>query len=88
MSVRSVSADGSGVATSPGVYAGLTGKTVQLDPPQPNTIDTVQGIASLDTGRNQAQVLLGGTSGDVNTVIRNVPARFGKKVNVTVERIG
>ncbi|MFF1292667.1 MULTISPECIES: CBM35 domain-containing protein [unclassified Streptomyces] len=69
-------------------YAGLTGKTVQLDPPQPNTIDTVQGIASLDTGRKQAQVLLGGTSGDVNTVIRNVPARFGKKVNVTVERIG
>ncbi|MGW7208506.1 CBM35 domain-containing protein [Streptomyces sp. NPDC054837] len=70
------------------VYAGLTGKTVQLDPPQPNTIDTVQGIASLDTGRKQAQVLLGGTSGDMNTVIRNVPARFGKKVNVTVERIG
>ncbi|WP_327721521.1 cellulosome protein [Streptomyces sp. NBC_00490] len=69
-------------------YAGLTGKTVQLDPPQPNTIDTVQGIASLDTARKQAQVLLGGTSGDVNTVIRNVPARFGKKVNVTVERIG
>ncbi|MEU9918274.1 hypothetical protein [Streptomyces sp. NPDC051001] len=69
-------------------YAGLTGKTVELDPPQPNTIDTVQGIASLDTARKQAQVLLGGTSGDVNTVIRNVPARFGKKVNVTVERIG
>ncbi|MFF5370898.1 CBM35 domain-containing protein [Streptomyces sp. NPDC013187] len=69
-------------------YAGLTGKTVQLDPPQPNTIDTVQGIASLDTGRTQAQVLLGGTSGDVETVIRNVPSRFGKKVNVTVERIG
>ncbi|MER6186894.1 CBM35 domain-containing protein [Streptomyces sp. NPDC001652] len=69
-------------------YAGLTGETVQLDPPQPNTIDTVQGIASLDTARKQAQVLLGGTSGDVTTVIRNVPARFGKKVNVTVERIG
>jgi hypothetical protein len=69
-------------------YAGLTGQTVELDPPQPNTVDTVQGIASLDTARKQAQVLLGGTSGDVNTVIRNVPARFGKKVNVTVERIG
>ncbi|MGI5430731.1 CBM35 domain-containing protein [Streptomyces sp. CA-179760] len=69
-------------------YAGLTGKTVELDPPQPNTIDTVQGIASLDAGRGQAQVLLGGTSGDVDTVVRNVPSRFGKKVNVTVERIG
>ncbi|MGW1272225.1 CBM35 domain-containing protein [Streptomyces sp. NPDC002491] len=67
-------------------YAGLTGKTVQLTPPQPDTVDTVQGIASLDTGRKQAQVLLGGASGSVDTVIRHVPACFGKKVDVTVER--
>ncbi|WP_030040679.1 CBM35 domain-containing protein [Streptomyces resistomycificus] len=69
-------------------YAGLTGETVKLTPPQPNTVDTVQGIASLDAERRQAQVLLGGTSGAVDTVIRHVPPRFGKKVNVTVERIG
>ena len=49
-------------------------------------IDTVQGIASLDTGRKQAQVLLGGTSGSVDTVIRHVPASFGKKVDVTASR--
>ncbi|MFF6806403.1 CBM35 domain-containing protein [Streptomyces sp. NPDC012616] len=67
-------------------YAGLTGRTVQLTPPQSNTIDTVQGIASLDTGRKQAQVLLGGASGSVDTVIRHVPASFGRKVDVTVER--
>ncbi|MFE7764093.1 CBM35 domain-containing protein [Streptomyces sp. NPDC057438] len=69
-------------------YAGLTGETTELDPPRPNTVDTVQGIAALDTSRKQAQILLGGTSGDVDTVIRNVPSRFGKRINVTVERIG
>ncbi|NNN33859.1 cellulosome protein [Streptomyces sp. S3(2020)] len=69
-------------------YAGLTGQTVKLTPPQLNTIDTVQGIASLDTRRKQAQVILGGTSGSVDTVIRHVPSSFGRKVNVTVERTG
>ncbi|MFJ9743286.1 CBM35 domain-containing protein [Streptomyces sp. NPDC101166] len=69
-------------------YAGLTGNTVELTPPQRNVVDTVQGIASLDSGRRQAQVLLGGASGTVDTVIRNVPKSFGTKVNVTVERTG
>ncbi|WP_405615146.1 CBM35 domain-containing protein [Streptomyces sp. NBC_00076] len=68
-------------------YAGLTGKTVQVTPPQVNVIDTLQGIASLDTGRKQAQVLLGGgTAGSANTVIQHIPASFGRKVNVSVER--
>ncbi|ELP63206.1 CBM35 domain-containing protein [Streptomyces turgidiscabies] len=69
-------------------YAGLSGQTVKLTPPQANTIDTVQGIASLDTRRKQAQVLLGGTSGSVDTVIQHVPSSFGKQVDVTVERTG
>ncbi|MEU1552453.1 CBM35 domain-containing protein [Streptomyces scabiei] len=69
-------------------YAGLTGETVAVDPPQPNTVDTVQGMASLDRRRRQAQVLLGGTSGSVDTVLRDIPARLGKQVNITVERIG
>jgi hypothetical protein len=69
-------------------YAGLTGQTVKLTPPQANTVDTVQGIASLDTGRKQAQVLLGGTSGSVDTVIQHVPSSFGSNVNITVERTG
>lgn len=69
-------------------YAGLTGQTVKVTPPQPNTTDTLQGIGSLDTGRQQAQVLLGGTSGSVDTVIQHLPASFGGNVNVTVERTG
>ncbi|MET7476595.1 CBM35 domain-containing protein [Streptomyces sp. NPDC005648] len=68
-------------------YAGLTGQTVKVTPPQANTIDTLQGIGSLDTGRKQAQVLLGGgTSGSVDTVVQHIPASFGRRVDVSVER--
>jgi hypothetical protein len=68
-------------------YAGLTGQTVKATPPQLDVVDTLQGIASLDTNRKQAQVLLGGgTSGSVNTVIQHIPVSFGNHVNVTVER--
>lgn len=68
-------------------YAGLTGQTAKVTPPQSNVIDTLQGIASLDTGRKQAQVLLGGgTSGSANTVVQHIPSSFGSTVNVSVER--
>jgi hypothetical protein len=68
-------------------YAGLSGQTAKVTPPQANTTDTLQGIASLDTGRKQAQVLLGGgTSGSADTVVQHIPSSFGRKVNVSVER--
>ncbi|WP_406120569.1 carbohydrate-binding protein [Streptomyces canus] len=68
-------------------YAGLSGQTAKVTPPQANTTDTLQGIASLDTGRKQAQVLLGGgTSGSADTVIQHIPSAFGSSVNVSVER--
>ncbi|MFJ9901109.1 CBM35 domain-containing protein [Streptomyces sp. NPDC091280] len=68
-------------------YAGLTGQTVKVTPPQSNVIDTLQGIGSLDTGRKQAQVLLGGgTSGSIDTVVQHIPASFGSSVDVSVER--
>ncbi|MDN0200078.1 CBM35 domain-containing protein [Streptomyces sp. S.PNR 29] len=66
-------------------YAGLTGDTVKVAPPQPNTIDTLQGLASLDTSRRQAQVLLGGSAGDSDVVVKNVPRSvFGRTVTATV----
>ncbi|MCF1592753.1 CBM35 domain-containing protein [Streptomyces muensis] len=66
-------------------YAGMTGDTVKVTPAQPNTIDTLQGLASLDTGRRQAQVLLGGAAGDSDVVVRNVPRSvFGRTVTATV----
>ncbi|MFF8970169.1 cellulosome protein [Streptomyces sp. NPDC014995] len=66
-------------------YAGMTGDTVKVTPPQPNTIDTLQGLASLDTSRRQAQVLLGGSAGDSDVVVRNVSRPvFGRTVTATV----
>ncbi|WP_330285698.1 CBM35 domain-containing protein [Streptomyces sp. NBC_00576] len=66
-------------------YAGLTGNTVQVTPPQANTIDTLQGLASYDKKRRQAQVLLGGSAGDADVVVQNVSrSAFGRTVTATV----
>ncbi|GAA4081195.1 CBM35 domain-containing protein [Streptomyces shaanxiensis] len=66
-------------------YAGLTGDTVKVTPPQADTIDTLQGLASLDTSRRQAQVLLGGSAGDSDVVVKNVSRSvFGRTVTATV----
>ncbi|MEV7002332.1 CBM35 domain-containing protein [Streptomyces sp. NPDC093982] len=66
-------------------YAGLTGETVKVTPPRPDTVDTLQGLASLDTSRRQAQVLLGGSAGDSDIVLENVPgAVFGRTVTAIV----
>ncbi|MFK0110700.1 CBM35 domain-containing protein [Streptomyces sp. NPDC091217] len=69
-------------------YAGMTGQTVKTTPPQANTIDTLQGMASLDAGRKQAQVIVGGSSTDTDVAINNIPsATFGSKVEVTVQAL-
>jgi len=69
-------------------YAGMTGQTVRTTPPQANVQDTLQGIASLDTTRDQAQVIVGGSSADTDVVINNIPsATFGSKVEVTVQSL-
>ncbi|MFG3289185.1 carbohydrate-binding protein [Streptomyces sp. NPDC048179] len=69
-------------------YAGMTGQTVQTTPPQPNVQDTLQGMASLDTSRKQAQVIVGGSAADSNVVINNIPsATFGSQVEVTVQAL-
>lgn len=66
-------------------YAGLTGDTVKVTPPQANTIDTLQGLASFDKKRRQAQVLLGGSAGDADVVVQNVSRSvFGRTVTATV----
>ncbi|WP_069772327.1 CBM35 domain-containing protein [Streptomyces sp. LUP30] len=66
-------------------YAGLTGDTVRVTPPQADAVDTLQGLASLDVSRRQAQVLLGGSDGDSDVVLRDVPRSvFGRTVTATV----
>jgi Carbohydrate binding module (family 35) len=67
-------------------YARMTGNTVAVTPPDANTIDTLQGVASYDTSKEQAQVILGGSSGSTNVVVDGVSSSvFGSNVTATVE---
>lgn len=66
-------------------YADLSGQTVRVTPPQPNTRDTVQGLATLD--RDRATVLLGGTANAVDVALTGLDRRvFGDQVDVRVSR--
>ena len=70
-------------------YARMTGNTVQVVPPSPNTVDTLQGVASYDTGKDQAQVILGGSAGSTNVVVNGISSSvFGSNVTATVEATG
>ena len=67
-------------------YARMTGNTVSVTPPSANTADTLQGVASYDTGKDQAQIILGGSSGSTNVVVNGISsAVFGSNVTATVE---
>ena len=70
-------------------YAAMTGETVRVTPPNPDTIDTLQGLATLDTERRQSHAVVGGSDGDADVVFRDVPAAtFGSTVSVTVAEAG
>lgn len=49
-------------------YGQLTGDTVAVTPPHPDTIDTLSGLAALDTGKRQARVIVADPSGGNDTV--------------------
>ncbi len=66
-------------------YGDLTGETVSLTPPALDTVDTVQGIATLDESKPQASVLYGGGSRDVRLDLSGLdPTVFGSTVDVQV----
>ncbi|MEU1803148.1 CBM35 domain-containing protein [Streptomyces sp. NPDC019937] len=66
-------------------YATMSGRTVKVTPPTANAVDTLQGLASYDTAKRQAQVLLGGAAGDADVTIGHVdPKVFGRQVTATV----
>ena len=68
-------------------YARMTGNSVSVTPPSPDTVDTLQGLASYDKKQKQAQIVLGGSSGATNVVVNGVDQRtFGHYVTATVER--
>ncbi|MEH0556069.1 RICIN domain-containing protein [Streptomyces sp. B21-101] len=63
------------------------GNTVKVTSTEADAAYTLQGVASLDTAKKQARVILagGGTSGASSTVIKNIdPAVFGSTVHVSV----
>jgi hypothetical protein len=71
-------------------YGQLTGHTVNVTVPQPSTVDTLQGLAALDTGRRQARIIVGDPGGGDDSVrITGIsPAIFGGRVHVSVQSIG
>ena len=71
-------------------YGQLTGHTVAVTPPQPDVLDTLQGLSALDTAKRQARVLLADPSGGTDSVkVTGVdPAVFGQAVHVSVQSIG
>ncbi|MEU6858893.1 hypothetical protein AB0B28_08480 [Glycomyces sp. NPDC046736] len=69
-------------------YSGMTGETVLVKPPEPDTVDTLQGIATLDRARGTAQILAGGGDRAFTVVAEGLDAGFwGERVTATVHRI-
>jgi hypothetical protein len=68
-------------------YSSMSGDTAKVTASEADAAYTLQGLASLDTAKKQARVILagGGTSGASDTVINNIdPAVFGSTVHVSV----
>ncbi|MFC0268609.1 hypothetical protein ACFFHW_11565 [Kushneria aurantia] len=67
-------------------YGDLAGsKTVALTPPQVDTPDTLQGLATLDEQNASARILLGGGSQAIEVQMHGLPsALFGNTIDVVV----
>ncbi|KAB8166546.1 cellulosome protein [Streptomyces sp. 3MP-14] len=66
-------------------YAAMTGERVPVAPPEPDTVDALAGLASLDPARRQAQAVVGGADGAFDVVFAGVPGEvLGRTVTVTV----
>jgi hypothetical protein len=69
-------------------YGRMTGNTVRVTAPHPNTQYTLQGVATLDVDKRQSRLLCGGASGAAHVVFENVDAEvFGTTAHVRVEEI-
>ncbi|MCE6998750.1 hypothetical protein LZG04_28720 [Saccharothrix sp. S26] len=69
-------------------YADLSGDTVRVTPPRPNTRDTLQGLATLDRADREATVLLGGTANPVAVAVTGIDTSvFGGTVDVRVSKV-
>ncbi|WP_067873725.1 hypothetical protein [Agromyces aureus] len=70
-------------------YGDLAGsETVQVAPPTPNGVDTLQGIGAVDDENRRATVLWGGTDRDVSLDLSGLdPAVFGDAVDLEVREV-
>jgi hypothetical protein len=68
-------------------YAAMTGNTVQVTRPAMDTIDTLCGLASLDTGKRQARVIVANPAGDNARIVLTGIDRhvFGERVRVLIQ---
>lgn len=67
-------------------YGDLEGsETATLVSPSPDTVDTLQGIAAIDTTDRRATVLWGGGGGEVNLTLAGLdPSLFGGGVDIEI----
>ncbi|MCD0444995.1 hypothetical protein LO763_15365 [Glycomyces sp. A-F 0318] len=67
-------------------YGDLAGSTtVAVTPPNPDTVDTLQGIGAIDEENRRATVLWGGTDNDVTLDLSGLDkSLFGNKVDVEI----
>lgn len=69
-------------------YGDLSGDTVKVTPPQPDTRDTLQGMATLNRGAAKATVLLGGSANAVDVALTGIDRKvFGDQVDVRVSKV-
>jgi hypothetical protein len=71
-------------------YGELTGHTVSVASSSGGTLDTLNGLAALDTSKRQARVIVADPSGGSDSVTINgiSPSVFGSSVHVSVQSIG
>ncbi|WP_051815930.1 hypothetical protein, partial [Glycomyces tenuis] len=70
-------------------YGDLAGsETVRVTPPEPNAVDTLQGIGAIDEENRRATVLWGGTNNDVTLDLSGLDESvFGDRVDVEIREI-
>jgi Concanavalin A-like lectin/glucanases superfamily/Carbohydrate binding module (family 6) len=65
-------------------YSSLTGHTVAVTPPDGNTDNTLQALATVDNSKKQARIILGGGPAETANVTVKDAKIFGNTVHATV----
>ncbi|MEV4472070.1 LamG-like jellyroll fold domain-containing protein [Nonomuraea sp. NPDC049504] len=69
-------------------YGQMSGHTVAVTPPYPGQNYTLQGVATLDTGKRQARAIIGGASSAGHIRFEHVPEKvFGREVHAWIKEI-